>query len=55
MSTAFCEIDVCLTFGLLTHTLNKIGLIMLSWVTPASGVKLLEAALLFFTLSLSVT
>ena len=44
MSSACCEIDVFLNFGLLTYKLNKIGLIRFPWGTPASGVKFLEIA-----------
>ena len=44
MSSAYCEADVSLHFGLLIYILNKIGLIMLPWGTPASRVKLLEIA-----------
>ena len=50
MSCAYYESDVSLHFGLLTYILNKIGIIMLPWGTPASGVKLLEIAWLFFNL-----
>ena len=50
MSSAYCETDASLHFGLLTYILNKIRLIMLPWGTPASGVKLLEIAWLYFTL-----
>ena len=50
MSSAYCETDVFLHFGLLTYILNKIWLIMLPWGTPASGVNLFEIAWLYFTL-----
>ena len=33
-SSAYCEIDLSLHFGLLTYILNKTGLIMLAWGTP---------------------
>ena len=49
MSSAYCETDVSLHFGLLTYILDRIVLIMLPWGTPASCVKLLELAWLFFT------
>ena len=50
MSSAYCETDVSLHFGLLTYILNKIVLIMLPWGTLASGINLLEIAWLYFTL-----
>ena len=50
MSSAYCEINMSLHLGLLSYILIKIGLTMLPWGTPTSGVKLLETALLYFTL-----